>query len=308
MSTPLDFLNAASDVPSGLSLGDSLARQLQASGRGQALLECLCSTDAPAIFSPDPSLPPLRHIDIHSFVASFAMPVSSSKAALGPNDRVMVALPTGPENALALIAVATYHTCAPVNASCTGAELREDAIRLNTKTVVTTLDSVDRLELRRLRDEVGCDIVILERRNQNCPGIFDLFILDEEDALVPRRFSTPSIPHTLDDQSLVLHTSGTSGKKKVVPYSLRSLIIGTWAVVLSWQLSPADVNSEFHCHLLHHWVLIATLSVNMMPLFHVGGIVRNLLAPVLSGGSTIVCSGFDPIKFWELTTRLKATW
>ena len=46
------------------------------------------------------------------------------------------------------------------------------------------------------------------------------------------------------DQSLVLHTSGTSGKKKVVPYTLRSLIVGTCAVALSWDLKPSDVNSE----------------------------------------------------------------
>ncbi|KAJ8092843.1 putative NRPS-like protein biosynthetic cluster [Marasmius tenuissimus] len=288
MSIPLDFLSSALDIPSGLSLGDSLARQLQSPGHAQTLLECLCSTDTPAIYSPDPSAPPLLHNDIRSFVASFTMPLSSSRDALGPNDRVMVALPTGPENALALLAVATYHTCAPVNASCTGAELREDAIRLNAKAVVTTRDSVDRLELRRLRDDVGCDIVILDGRSPDKPGIFDLSILDEVSS--PRQPSTPSLPHTLDDQSLVLHTSGTSGKKKVVPYTLRSLIIGTWAVVLSWQLRSTDVN------------------MNMMPLFHVGGIVRNLLAPVLSGGSTIVCSGFDPITFWELTTRLKATW
>ena len=46
----------------------------------------------------------------------------------------------------------------------------------------------------------------------------------------------------------------------------------------------------------------------MMPFFHVGGIVRNLLAPILSGGSTVVCSGFDPLAFWKISEELKATW
>lgn len=45
-----------------------------------------------------------------------------------------------------------------------------------------------------------------------------------------------------------------------------------------------------------------------MPLFHVGGIVRNLLAPILSGGSTIICAGFDPLAFWRISEELKATW
>ena len=48
--------------------------------------------------------------------------------------------------------------------------------------------------------------------------------------------------------------------------------------------------------------------MNMMPLFHVGGIVRNLWAPVLSGGSTILCAGFDPNAWWTLTMQLGATW
>jgi acyl-CoA synthetase (AMP-forming)/AMP-acid ligase II len=48
--------------------------------------------------------------------------------------------------------------------------------------------------------------------------------------------------------------------------------------------------------------------VNMMPLFHVGGIVRNLLAPIISGGSVIVCAGFDADAFWSVHGAIGATW
>ena len=48
--------------------------------------------------------------------------------------------------------------------------------------------------------------------------------------------------------------------------------------------------------------------VNMMPIFHVGGIVRNLLAPMLSGSSVVMCAGFDSIAFWDLAAQLKVTW
>lgn len=53
---------------------------------------------------------------------------------------------------------------------------------------------------------------------------------------------------------------------------------------------------------------ITFTAVNMMPLFHVGGIVRNLLAPILSGGSTIVCGGFDPTDFWNVARSIGPTW
>jgi acyl-CoA synthetase (AMP-forming)/AMP-acid ligase II len=52
----------------------------------------------------------------------------------------------------------------------------------------------------------------------------------------------------------------------------------------------------------------ASFIVNMMPLFHVGGIVRNLLVPILSGGSAIMCPGFDAMAFWNIAKELKATW
>jgi acyl-CoA synthetase (AMP-forming)/AMP-acid ligase II len=81
---------------------------------------------------------------------------------------------------------------------------------------------------------------------------------------------------------LLLHTSGTSGNKKLVPYSLDMLVVGVGCIVSSWCLSPSDV------------------CLNMMPLFHIGGIVRNILSPLLAGGAVITCAGFDPLLFWDI--------
>ncbi|ESK93312.1 amp-dependent synthetase and ligase [Moniliophthora roreri MCA 2997] len=285
MTIPLSFLRTQDALP-GLSLCDTLANQIAHSSI-TTLLDCLCATSSPAIHSPDISRPPLNHDILRTFVSQFHLPCPVSHSPLGPNDRVAVVLPTGPENAVALLAVAAYHTCAPLNASCTAAELKEDAARLNVKAVLATRDSAQRLELAALHRELGCDVVFIEARSSGPAGLFTMTLLGQ---VIPQPSHTPTRPHTLDDLSLVLHTSGTSGKKKVVPYTLRSLIVGTWAVVHPWDLQMTDVN------------------MNMMPLFHVGGIVRNLLAPVLSGGSTIVCAGFDPIAFWTVASDLGATW
>lgn len=238
MSIPLSFLRDLSPS-SGVSLGDLIDERVISSGRVHTLLDCLCSTPAPAIHSPDASRPSLNHDILHSFIKSFALPHSPSRAPLGPNDRVMIALPTGPENALALLSLATYHTVAPVNASCTASELREDAHRLNAKAIVSTKEAEHRLELLALRDALGCEIVYIEGHPTGPAGLFNMTLASGSMIIPP-----PSTPHGLRDQSLVLHTSGTSGKKKVVPYTLRSLIVGTWAVVHSWDLQPRDVNCE----------------------------------------------------------------
>lgn len=241
MAIPLSFL---SDVrpPADVSLGDILVERIQAAPNVNTLLDCLCSTSGPAIHSPDPSRAPLPHNTLRNFVDTFALPHASTRRPLGPNDRVMIVLPTGPENALALLALATYHTCAPVNASCTAAELKEDAERLGARAVVTTPDAEHRLELAALQEELDCEIIYIHNRSFGPCGLFDM-TLHGDDTIIP---SQPSRPHTLADKSLVLHTSGTSGKKKVVPYSLLSLIVGTWAVVHSWALRPRDVNCAYH--------------------------------------------------------------
>lgn len=142
------------------------------------------------------------------------------------------------------MSVAAYHTCAPVNASCTAGELRDDAVRLRAKAVVTTRDAAERLEVQALYEEEGMEIIFVEGRGSGPCGVFDMACLGQE-AAASRGGRSPSMPHGLEHQSLVLHTSGTSGKKKVVPYSLRHLIVGTCCVVSSWDLRPHSVNSKF---------------------------------------------------------------
>lgn len=259
MAIPLDFITSLPAPPAGLSLGDSVAQHVTDSGRIQTFLECFPNTREPALYSPDTTREPLRHHMLRDFVANFALPCSSPSKRLGPNDRVMVALPTTPENALALLALACYHTTAPVNATCTASELFEDAERLGAKAVFSTRDAEERLELRELQERLGCEIIYMEPLEDGPVGLFEMDLMEpeDEDLIEPYVATSPSQLHTLDDQSMVLHTSGTSGKKKVVPYTLRSLIIGTCAVVISWDLKQQDVNSESHvfraCELYSFW-------------------------------------------------------
>jgi Acyl-CoA synthetases (AMP-forming)/AMP-acid ligases II len=245
MSIPLSFLNGLPSPPPGTSLGDLLAELVTDSGKFNTLLDCLCSTTEAALHSPDPLRPSLRHDELRTFVTNFTLPHSNRHNQLGPNDRVMIALPTGPENALALLALASYHTCAPINAACTASELMDDAERLNVKAVLTTRNAEDRLELRNLSNELGLDVIYIHARPSGPAGLFDMTLLGEtHDLSVHEEPRKPSRLHGLYDQSLVVQTSGASGDKKVVPYTLRSLIVGTWAVVQSWDLQPSDVNSE----------------------------------------------------------------
>ena len=79
--------------------------------------------------------------------------------------------------AVALLAVSSYHACAPVNSTCTAGELFDDARRLGAKAVLTTPEAADRLELSRLRDELRCEVVFLHPRADGPAGLFDLSVM-----------------------------------------------------------------------------------------------------------------------------------
>ncbi|KAI9331586.1 hypothetical protein BDR26DRAFT_938321 [Obelidium mucronatum] len=105
-------------------------------------------------------------------------------------------------------------------------------------------------------------------------------------------FSYPYSHHNEPDSfAMILRTSGTSGNKKTVPYTLKTLVIGALCVAHTWGLKAGQ-----------------DINLNMMPLYHVGGIVRNLLAPILSGSTVIITSGFDAEAFWDILQTHSPTW
>lgn len=97
-------------------------------------------------------------------------------------------------------------------------------------------------------------------------------------------------PNSGHDEALVLFTSGTTGNKKLVPHEIGDILTAATTIALSWELLPSDVNC------------------NLMPLFHVGGIIRQVYSPLVSGGAVICCPSFDADLFWALLKRSAFNW
>ncbi|KAK3904098.1 hypothetical protein C8A05DRAFT_13997 [Staphylotrichum tortipilum] len=93
-----------------------------------------------------------------------------------------------------------------------------------------------------------------------------------------------------EDIALVLHTSGTTSRPKVVPLSHRNLTRTMRNIQQTYQLTPAD------------------RTMLVMPLFHVHGLLCGLLAPLLSGGSMVVPSKFSATDFWPDFAAHRANW
>ncbi|KAH6641766.1 hypothetical protein F5144DRAFT_600367 [Chaetomium tenue] len=93
-----------------------------------------------------------------------------------------------------------------------------------------------------------------------------------------------------EDIALVLHTSGTTSRPKVVPLSHRNLTRTMHNIQQTYQLTASD------------------RTMLVMPLFHVHGLLCGLLAPLLSGGSMVVPTKFSASDFWRDYTTHGANW
>ena len=89
---------------------------------------------------------------------------------------------------------------------------------------------------------------------------------------------------------MVLHTSGTTSRPKIVPLSVANLCA-----------SAANIRDTLY-------FTAEDIGLNIMPLFHIHGLIAGVLAP-LSAGSQVFCTpGFNALKFFAWMDEAKPTW
>lgn len=197
---------------------------------------------------PGPALYPTKtekyitHEYLREFVSQFTLPIGSHH---GPKPVVSIALPNGPLLAAVCIAVISHYTAAPINPAAGPQQFEADVLQAGAKCILTTREDYAKLELEGgWTQENDIQVLLVE--------------LDDDMRISITTASGTSIstessntPNTADDIALILFTSGTSGKKKVVPITTHSIVAGVTFVIDSWALTSEDV------------------CLNMMPLYHV---------------------------------------
>src|SRR5262249_26504566 len=93
-----------------------------------------------------------------------------------------------------------------------------------------------------------------------------------------------------DETAWVLHTSGTTSRPKRAPLSHTNLKISARNVAETYRLTAEDV------------------SLCVMPLFHVHGLVASTLATLLTGGTVVAPSRFNPLSFWSAVRDHRVSW
>ena len=224
-----------------------------------------------------PGRPSTTYLQLQQHLRAVAGGLRS--AGIGPSDRVALVVENGPEAAAAFLAIASAAACAPLNPSYRSSELEFYLRDLNARAVVVgaTLDT----PARDVAADLGIDVLELQVEEASDAGRF---------ALGGIELSDDDVAEDTDAVALVLHTSGTTARPKIVPLTHRHLLSSARNVRSTLGLQPAD-----RC-------------LNVMPLFHIHGIVAALLASLDAGGSVACTPGFHQIRFFEWLHALGATW
>lgn len=204
-------------------------------------------------------------------------------AGIGRGDRVGVVLPNGPEAATGFVALACACTAAPLNPAYKAEEFEFYLSDLKPKAVVL-LDGDD-TPARDVAARLGIPVLALRPRASGPAGLFHL----DASALPPAAATTPG-PAEAADPALVLHTSGTTARPKIVPLTAGNLAASARHIAATLALSPADV------------------CLNVMPLFHIHGLVAAVLSSLAAGAGVCCTPGFNAFKFGEWLQQVRPTW
>ena len=160
-----------------------------------------------AIAAPDRT--PLTYGGLRALVARTVADLNG--LGIGRNDRVAIVLPNGPEMATAFVAVAAGATTAPLNPAYRSEEFRFYLEDLNARALFVEAGSDSpAIEVAR---EMGVPVLELAHTEEDPAGAFEI----SGDA-GGGSAQAPGMA-AADDVALVLHTSGTTSRPKIVPLS-----------------------------------------------------------------------------------------
>ncbi len=219
--------------------------------------------------------PPLLYKDLKLFVNKIASQLAGN--GILNKDRAAIVLPNGPFMASSFLAISSYMSAAPLNPSYKTDEYEFYLKDLNPKIVIVEPNSSN--VVIGVAKKLNIQVCELKIKKDDPSGLFNLFDIKSEYKLPEE-----------NNEGLVLHTSGTTSRPKIVPLTNKNIYSSAENISKSLNLTETD-----HC-------------LNIMPLFHIHGLIAILTASIKSGASVCASSGFNALKFLELAKSEKITW
>jgi len=230
--------------------------------------------DAPAIGAPSRSA--LCHGELQAQMQAVGTQLRG--AGVGAEDRVAIVLDNGPAMAAAFVCMAPWCATAPLNPAYKPDEFDFYLGDLDARALVVeenaTSPAIDVAAAR------GVSVLRVRSDAAAAAGAIDF-------ADVPQ---SPAKPRPASALALVLHTSGTTSRPKMVPLSQGNLVASARNIVATLRLAPED-----RC-------------LNIMPLFHIHGLVAGVLASLHAGARVACAPGFNALRFFGWLDDLAPTW
>ena len=200
-------------------------------------------------------------------------------SGIGRGDPVAMVLENGPHMAAAFVAVAAAAAAAPLHPGLREREFRDSLESLRARALVVAAGS----ETPATKVAQQLSVPILQLEAINPAGGF---------RLVGGPAAGGSLPDAArpEDTALLLHTSGTTAKPKLVPLTQGNLAASAGSIASTLRLGPEDT------------------CLNIMPLFHIHGLIGALLSSLCAGASVAATPGFAPMRFFKWLDELRPTW
>jgi len=242
--------------------------------------DLLPDNDKPAILAMD-GRKPLSYNKLKQFIASDACEVLGLKR----EDRLCTAIPNGPEAAVCFLAFSLRCTFAPLNIGLNRDEFEFEFVDLPAKAlVIQNKDSMDEEEQKAAGNALGvARKAKVEKLLELTPSkdVAGLFTLAKHAAGRPLKgdaLGNPLLTVKRNDLSLVLHTSGTTKKPKIVPLTHANIACGALCIASTVEQGDKDV------------------CINTMPLFHIHGLIVNVLSTLVVGSQVMCVPGIFRIQ------------
>ena len=240
---------------------------------------------APAIGAP--GRPSMSYAQLREQIARTAQALRA--AGIDNADRVAIVLPNGPEMAVSFLAVAACCASAPLNPAYKADEFEFYLGDLNARLLIA--DARANSPAIEVARRLNVPVALLHAHSDGPAGAFTLEFSGNDAARAGSSargsVQTDAVP---DDIALVLHTSGTTSRPKIVPLSQRNVCASARNIRHTLALTAAD------------------RALNVMPLFHIHGLIAGLLAPLSAGGEISCTGGFDALQFFRWMAEVKPTW
>ncbi len=223
---------------------------------------------------------PLTYAGFHTLVLRTIARLNAF--GIGRGDRVAIVLPNGPEMATAFVAIASAATAAPLNPGYRHDEFDFYMSDINTKALI--VEEGSKSPAVAVAAERAIKIIALKPDPAHGAGAFTL------SGDVGHAQPMQAGPAEPDDVALILHTSGTTSRPKIVPLTHRNVSASAENIAAALNLKADD------------------RALNVVPLFHIHGLIAGVLAPLSRGGSIFCTPGFNALKFFHAMDEAAPTW